>query len=106
MRTENVQPESFPSLAALRQANDELVGEIPDDYAHLNEAECAANDARVEEFLARAVATGAHLDSPSDRKAAQSLIDFWVASSYTQRAHKPQTPVQSRRPNVLLDPVD
>src|SRR5436305_6923030 len=39
--------------------------------------------ADVAKFLARARATGSKLDFPTDREAAQSVLDYWTATLFT-----------------------
>lgn len=73
----------FSSLEDLRRENDRLLERQPDDESKLSQQELDANAAEIQKFLARAVATGAVLDSPAERRMAQGLIDYWVASSYT-----------------------
>lgn len=79
MAVTNAPPEPYSSLNALRQANDELLGSQPEDESLWGEAERRAAEVRTMEFVARAVETGAVLDMPADRKAAQGLINYWAA---------------------------
>src|SRR5262245_31349015 len=73
------EPRPFASLAELRDRHAELLRAVPTDELeekHLDE---------VKEFLRRGAATGAHLDQPADRQAAQGLLDYWKATLYTQK---------------------
>src|SRR5215210_1983414 len=68
--------EPYPSFAALRDAHRELLKadrEMTDRPAFLD---------RVEQFCERAYATGALLDVPEDRRASQSLLNYWVTTLY------------------------
>src|SRR5687768_10511915 len=68
----------FPSLAALRAAHADLLRGVPP------EGPDAAGAARVVDFLTRGAATGRLLDAPTDRAAAQGLLDYWAATLYTR----------------------
>ena len=91
----------FSSLEDLRRENDRLLERQPDDESKLSQQELDANAAEIQKFLARAVATGAVLDSPAERRMAQGLIDYWVATlhdatrPYCERAVSDHT---NRRP--------
>src|SRR5262245_25788990 len=81
-------PARYDSLAALRAAHAELLCDLP--------AEDLSDDqrARVLAFLERGAATGAVIDAPADRRAAQGLLDYWKATLYTQRRQSgPTTPL-------------
>jgi WD40 repeat protein len=68
--------EPYPSFAALRDAHRELLRnerEKTDRLAFLD---------KVEQFCERAYATGALLDLEEDRRAGQSLLNYWVATLY------------------------
>src|SRR5262245_4216408 len=67
----------FESLDALRAAHAALLGAVSPERLS------ARDEERVREFLDRAGATGAILDAPADRRLAQGLIDYWVASLLT-----------------------
>ena len=66
-------PERFASLSALRSAHADLLRVTDDDPT-------PGDLDRVADFLRKAAATGAILDTPDDRKQAQGLIDYWAAS--------------------------
>ena len=99
----NDQPSSpYRSLDALRQANDEVLASLPEDKSDTEAWKLAI--ARIFEFIRRAVATGALLDLPFERRAAQGLIDYWVASSYNMPIDGPKEVLQSRKITTLLAP--
>lgn len=74
---------SFPSFAALRAAHSELL-------KRQREANASDTFAAVIEFMQRAQATGAWLDSEEDREAAQSLLDYWAAILYRAGYEPPE----------------
>lgn len=68
--------EPYPSFAALRDAHTELLKshrEMADRPTFLDD---------VEEFCQRALATGALLNLDDDRRASQSLLNYWVTTLY------------------------
>ncbi len=91
------EPRPYSSLNALRQDNDELLASIDQLEQDTDANECLGSDARIIEFVRDAVATGATLDLPHERKIAQALIDYWVATAYETR-----TPFLSRTECLLL----
>ncbi len=94
----------YQSLNALRQANDDLLASLPEHKSDTEGWKLAT--ARIFEFIRRAVATGASLDLPFERRAAQGLIDYWVASSYNMPIDGPKELLQSRKITTLLAPFD
>jgi uncharacterized protein YjbI with pentapeptide repeats len=94
----------YRSLNALRQANDELLASLPEDKSDTEGWKSAT--ARIFEFIRRPVATGALLDLPFERRAAQGLIDYWVASSYNMPIDGPKELLQSRKIATLLASFD
>jgi tetratricopeptide (TPR) repeat protein len=94
----------YQSLSALRQANDDLLASLPDDKSDIDAWK--SSPTRIFEFINRAVATGALLELPFERRAAQGLIDYWVASSYNMPIDGPKELLQSRKINTLLAPFD
>jgi hypothetical protein len=69
----------YDSLSALREAHAGLLRDLPaQDLTDVQRV-------RVLEFLERGAATGAVIDAPADRRAAQGLLDYWKATLYTQR---------------------
>src|SRR5262249_53938940 len=83
MRATHAAEDPYRSLDALRYASDELITSQPEDDSRSSETERLAAEAKRTEFIRRAIETGAVLDTPADRKVAQGLIDYWVASAYT-----------------------
>jgi uncharacterized protein YjbI with pentapeptide repeats len=94
----------YRSLNALRQVNDDLLANLPEDKSDTEWWRLAT--AQILEFIRRAVATGALLDLPVERRAAQGLIDYWVASSYNVPIDGPKELLQSRKITTLLAPFD
>ena len=75
----------FSSLAEMQAGHDELLDRreaLPED-----EAAAASFWADVAAFVGRGVATGAILDASRDRRAAQSILDYWANALY--RAGQP-----------------
>lgn len=73
---QRVMAEPYPSFAALRDAHTELLKNehvTPDRSEFLDQ---------VEEFCERAHATGALLNLDDDRRASQSLLNYWVTTIY------------------------
>jgi WD40 repeat protein len=68
--------EPYPSFAALRDAHRELLRSEREKTDRLEFLD------KVEQFCERAYATGALLDSEEDRRASQSLLNYWVATLY------------------------
>jgi uncharacterized protein YjbI with pentapeptide repeats len=100
----NSQP--FVSLQALEHASDALIADLPEDELSASDSDCEAIAERIELFIDRAIMTGKVLDAPDDRKAAQALVDFWVAKRFavSRANHTKQRP--STRTNTLLRPFD
>jgi WD40 repeat protein len=63
---------AYPSLADLRDAHSAMVKEVGTNVL------AESNLRRIAELVFRGKATGAVLDCPDDRAAAQALINFWV----------------------------
>jgi len=88
---------SYPSLAALREAHGALLdrrrvqGETPKLLA------------AVEEFLRCGSATGTLLDASDDRRAAQSLLNYWANGLYRAGRESPDATLADFDP--LLAPV-
>jgi uncharacterized protein YjbI with pentapeptide repeats len=106
MRSANEDAKSYSSLDALRIAHNELLESLPDDETAPPDNERRAADARINEFLRSAANTGAYLDSPADRKVAQGLIDYWVASSYAASRDRNASRVLPDRADLVLKPFD
>lgn len=94
--------EPFRGLDALRAANDALFGSLPDRTSGAPETGTPPTKEQIEEFVRRAVETGALLDSATDRRAAQGLIDYWAGSRYTGNDRLEISGLKS----ILLKPFD
>jgi len=66
----------FRSLAELRSAHATLMREARKDGG-------AANADRVADFIKRAQAAGAAIESQNDRDSAQGVLDYWVAWQFS-----------------------
>jgi hypothetical protein len=106
MRSANEDAKSYSSLDALRIAHNELLESLPDDETAPPDNEQRTADARINEFLRSAANTGAYLDSPADRKVAQGLIDYWVASSYAASRDRNASRVLPDRADLVLKLFD
>ncbi len=65
--------QGFASLAELQEQHSALVKVVGKDILS------PANLERIAQFVRKSIATGAVLDAPADRAAAQSLISFWTS---------------------------
>ena len=74
-------PQPFTSLDALREVHDALLDALDQD------GESPALWARASELLLRNQKTGVLLDASRDRRAAQSILDYWSGLLY--RANQP-----------------
>jgi hypothetical protein len=83
--TQPATPLAFPSLVELQEAHEALLHER-DQYG---EATAAPPDfwSRVSVFVARAQASGVLLDLSRQRRAGQSILDYWANALY--RADQP-----------------
>src|SRR5262249_18800254 len=72
----------FDSLADLRAEHLRLLKQSKESAAQ-SDPGAAELATAVVEFLARTQATGKRLDTPSDREAAQSILDYWTATLFT-----------------------
>ncbi len=87
--------EPYPSMEALRHAYEELLESLPTRSPDQHEESAR----QIEEFISRTIATGSLLDTFADRREAQGLIDYWVASAFTRPAvHAPQSGTQESAP--------
>jgi hypothetical protein len=96
----------YTSLTALQQGSDRLIASLPQDEFGVSDSDGEAVSERIAQFIDRATASGTVLDTPSDRRAAQALIDFWLAKSFEfprETRAKQRTPT---RANTLLKPFD
>jgi uncharacterized protein YjbI with pentapeptide repeats len=103
MSVDGQDAESFPSIEALRHEHDRVLAGAPDEGASSSEDQRHTHEDRVTEFIHRAAATGSLLDDPGDRKAAQAIIDYWVATSYTM---SPEVLAREGRARTALKPFD
>jgi uncharacterized protein YjbI with pentapeptide repeats len=90
---------AFASMEELRDASDALLERHQESSPSEDQ-----RARRVWEFVRRASATGAQLDSASDRREAQSLIDYWISNSYSlghSDAADAERPTLSRIGNQL-----
>ena len=94
----------YQSLSTLRQAHHDLLASLPEDNSDRDAWKSSTT--RIFEFIHRGVATGALLEFPFERGAAQGLIDYWVTSSYNMPIDGPKELLQSRKINTLLAPFD
>src|SRR6266705_575635 len=98
------EPSPFTSLRALQLASDQLIQGFPDDEALISDQESEECTRLITRFIDQAVVTGVVLDAPSDRRAAQALIDFWVAKSSKFPRDRIGKPRRSTRTEILLEP--
>ena len=74
----------FDSLAALRHEHLRLLRRSRDVAASTAASQVPRDE--VEAFLNQAQATGVRLDDPTDREAAQGILDYWTAGLLTTAA--------------------
>ncbi len=96
----------YASLKALEDASDALIASLPEDELSVSDSDHDAIAGRIALFIDRATMTGAVLDAPDDRKAAQALVDFWSAKFYAIPCETPTKQRSSIRANTLLRPFD
>src|SRR6478672_3551552 len=96
----------YASLQALEHASDALIADLPEDEVSVSDSERNAIAERIALFIDRATMTGTVLDAPDDRKAAQALIDFWLAKRYAIPRETPTKQRPSAKANTLLKPFD
>jgi hypothetical protein len=96
----------YASLQALEHASDALIASLPEDEVSVSDSERNAIAERIALFIDRATMTGTVLDAPDDRKAAQALIDFWLAKRYAIPRETPVKQRSSAKANTLLKPFD
>ncbi len=106
MTVEHAGMQPYPSIDAVRQANDELIAKFPEEDSSWVENERRATEARSFEFIARIVETGTVLDVPADRKIAQGFINYWTARPYTGSTDHGATCPPLGSANTLLKPFD
>ena len=100
----------YASLQALEHASDALIASLPEDELSVSDSDRDEIAERIALFIDRATMTGTVLDAPDDRKAAQALVDFWLAKSYAipRETHTKQRPSAKAKAkaNTLLRPFD
>lgn len=106
MSTTADEPQAYASFADLQRASDQLIEDLPDDEASLSDLDRKEISRRVAQFIDGAIATGAALDASTERRAAQALVDFWVAKSYSIAGETRAKPRASSKINVVLRPFD
>jgi uncharacterized protein YjbI with pentapeptide repeats len=99
----------FASLKALEDASDALIASLPEDELFEDELSVSESDRdRIAEqitlFIDQATRTGIVLDAPDDRKAAQALVDFWLAKRDAISCETQTKQRSSERANTLLRP--
>ncbi|MBK8987240.1 MAG: hypothetical protein IPM39_14360 [Chloroflexi bacterium] len=88
------QIEAFPSLTALRITHRRLLERRGKD----SQSELFLDE--VAQFVAQGIATGAFLDTRSDRWQAQNLIDYWANELYHARRQAPETNLMEYDPGL------
>ena len=96
----------YASLKALERASDALIADLPEDELSVSDSDRNAIAERIALFIDRATMTGTVLDAPDDRKAAQALVDFWLAKRYAVSRETPTKQRPSAKANTLLRPFD
>jgi hypothetical protein len=98
--------QAYASLTILENASDALIASLPEDELPVSDSDRDAICERIAQFIDQATMTGTVLDAPDDRRAAQALVDFWLAKSYAiaSEAHAKQR--SSTRGITLLRPFD
>src|SRR4051812_7893138 len=80
MTATDSRPARFQSMDALRDENERLFEIIPESSRKLSPEQRKASAKVINDFIDRAIATGAILDTLPDRREAQALIDYWVTN--------------------------
>jgi hypothetical protein len=104
MTTSGSNAERYLSIDALRRAHEHLLESLPKSERKATAAEREKSAKRIDEFISRAIATGAILDTLSDRREAQGLIDYWVASAYTRPRSRALTLESAISPIETVEP--
>lgn len=92
-------PKSFLSMSQMRQAHAELLRESRSSL----DADLAA---RAAELIARGAATGMILDDENERRAAQSLLDYWYTNLLTGGYQAPDAALAPLDPEQFPDLSD
>src|SRR6185503_6653873 len=85
---------AFTSFEAMRERHTELLNSLK------SEPDASITNS-VLVFLQAGAATGAVLDEPIERNAAQGMLDYWKATLYTQRRFD-KTSIQGPIPLAIL----
>src|SRR5205807_1690770 len=96
----------FASLKALEDASDALIASLPEDEHSVSDSHRNAIDEQITLFINQATRTGTVLDAPDDRKAAQALVDFWLAKRDAIPCKTRSKQRSLARANTLLKPFD
>jgi uncharacterized protein YjbI with pentapeptide repeats len=96
----------YASLKALEDASDALIASLPEDELSVSDSDRDAIAERIAIFIDRATKTGTVLDARDDRKAAQALVDFWLAKSYAIASETHTKQRSSAKARTLLSPFD
>lgn len=100
MTEDAITADLFQSLDDLKRDHEQLLQRY---YA---EEIGGAAQGEVANFLARARATGAKLDARADRRAAQSIVDFWATRLYRAGDEPPQVRLVAFDPDLAPDLPD
>jgi hypothetical protein len=94
----------FPSLTDMQASHDDLL----DRREALPEESAAATSfwGEVTDFVRRGQATGAFLDASRDRRAAQSLLDYWANALYRAGQLAPEARLADFDPNLAPELPD
>src|ERR1700722_15353275 len=95
-RESEISTPSYETLAALRNAHVTL--KLSEGRPTEASAQGSARE-RIMEFLLRAKGTGGFLSNPKERRAAQSILDYWSAALASMSDAKPDDYA-----TILLEP--
>jgi hypothetical protein len=96
----------FSSLDELRKQSDLLVEAPSKDSSDGGAPSVTLKLESVNDFIRKAAATGRILDSPSDRREAQSLIDYWIARVHAIPRRGQIREMRSHLEGAVLEPFD
>ena len=102
----NTTPQSFDTVSALRRASEKLIESLPEEEDSISEQERSTIATRVRDFIEQAVASGVAFDVPADRRAAQAVVDFWVAKSYSMASGQSLNQPPLARTDIQLRSFD
>ncbi len=98
--TSAIQAPGFPSFDSLRAAHSEMLKQFRHSSADPEMGKA------IQDFIVKAQATGALIDSENDRMAAQSLIDYWATHLYRMNVVAPETTLAEFDSNLAPDLPD